>query len=231
MNILLIDDHFFARDGLTTLLVRLIPELTIYEAKSVEAGFEIAETTPLNLVFLDIQLQPGMNGKEGLKLFRAQYPNLGVVMFSGEDHRETVFECLQAGAIGFIPKSMARQEFVNALRDILSGRLYLPLSVLKTSSEVEHLPASIRDSSKQGQSTVAANLGLTPREHQVVGWLVQGKSNKEIARRLGIQEQTVRNHLRPIFLKFGVVRRTELMVKVFQLGMIFPPPDIGNPGQ
>jgi DNA-binding NarL/FixJ family response regulator len=230
MNILLIDDHFFAREGLTALLTELVPNLAVIEAQTVEAGLEIARINPLNLVFLDIQL-PGMGGREGLRLFRAQFPDLGVVMFSGEDRREAVFECLQAGAIGFIPKSMARPEFIDALQGILSGKPYLPSSVLRRSADSGNLPKPAAEKSIPDQKTSASELGLTPREHQVVGWLVQGKSNKEIARRLGIQEQTVRNHLRPIFLKFGVVRRTELMVKVFQLGMIFPPPDIGNPGQ
>jgi DNA-binding CsgD family transcriptional regulator len=71
-------------------------------------------------------------------------------------------------------------------------------------------------------------VGLTPREFEVLGWLVQGKSNKEIARNLGIEEQTVKNHLRPIFQKFGVARRAELLVRVFELGMVFGRPSIGN---
>jgi DNA-binding CsgD family transcriptional regulator len=73
-----------------------------------------------------------------------------------------------------------------------------------------------------------ASLGLTPREFEVLGWLVQGKCNKEIARKLGIEEQTVKNHLRPIFQKFGVVRRAELLVKVFEKGIVFGGPGIGN---
>jgi len=58
--------------------------------------------------------------------------------------------------------------------------------------------------------------------------LVQGKSNKQIARQLGIEEQTVRNHLRPVFIKFGVAKRAELLVKVFELGIVFGRPEIGN---
>jgi len=69
---------------------------------------------------------------------------------------------------------------------------------------------------------------LTPREFEVLGWLVQGKCNKEIARKLGMEEQTVKNHLRPIFQKFAVTKRTELLVKVFEKGMVFGKPDVGN---
>jgi DNA-binding CsgD family transcriptional regulator len=76
--------------------------------------------------------------------------------------------------------------------------------------------------------TDPADLGLTPREFEVLAWLVQGQCNKEIARRLMIEEQTVKNHLRPIFQKFGVVRRTQLLTKVFEKGIVFGCPEVGN---
>ena len=69
---------------------------------------------------------------------------------------------------------------------------------------------------------------MTPREFEVLSWLVQGKCNKEIARQLSIEEQTVRNHLRPVFQKFGVARRAELLVKVFEMGIVFGKPGVGN---
>ncbi|WP_156303038.1 response regulator transcription factor, partial [Methylogaea oryzae] len=71
-------------------------------------------------------------------------------------------------------------------------------------------------------------LGLTPREFEVLRWLVQGKGNKDIAKRLGVSEQTVKNHLRPIFHKFGVARRAELVVKVFERGIVLGAPEVGN---
>ncbi|MGZ5008604.1 MAG: response regulator [Methylobacter sp.] len=227
MNILLIDDHFCAREGVACLLKQIFPELQVFEADSFDVGLAIARDKQLNLVLLDIQL-PGKDGLTGLAELRQEFPNLCVTMFSGLDDRELVFEALRLGAMGFIAKTVSRQAFVEALRDVLSGKVYLPTSVVG--------PQAMRESSLSEKTADVgirpvsdpADLGLTPREFEVLGWLVQGLCNKEIARKLGIEEQTVKNHLRPIFQKFAVARRTELLVKVFEKGIVFGRPEIGN---
>ncbi|MGZ4992045.1 MAG: LuxR C-terminal-related transcriptional regulator [Methylobacter sp.] len=198
--------------------------MQVFEAENFDEGLAIARGTPLNLVLLDIQL-PGKDGLAGVAELRKEFPNLCVAMFSGLDDRELVFEALRLGAMGFIVKSVSRQAFVEALRDVLSGRVYLPPSVVG--------PQAVGLSEETGSAGIRpvsdpADLGLTPREFEVLGWLVQGLCNKEIARKLGIEEQTVKNHLRPIFQKFAVARRTELLVKVFEKGIVFGRPEIGN---
>lgn len=227
MNILLIDDHFCAREGVACLLKQIFPELQVFEAESFDEGLAIARNTPLNLVLLDIQL-PGKDGLTGLAELRSEFPSLCVTMFSGLDDRELVFEALRLGAMGFIVKSVSRQAFAEALRDVLSGRVYLPVSVVgsQTVREIDLSGATVGVGIRPVSDP--ASLGLTPREFEVLGWLVQGMCNKEIARKLGIEEQTVKNHLRPIFQKFAVVRRTELLVKVFEQGIVFGRPEVGN---
>ena len=219
MNILLIGDHFCAREGVACLLKQIIPELQVFEAENFDEGLLLARQTPLNLLLLDVQL-PGKDGLAGLVELKAAFPDLCVVMFSGLDDRELVFEA----AMGFIVKTVSRQAFVEALRDVLSGKVYLPASAVG--------PQSATGSHPPGESihklTDPASLGLTPREFAVLSWLVQGKCNKVIARELGIEEQTVRNHLRPVFQKFGVARRAELLVKVFERGIVFGKPGVGN---
>ncbi len=206
------------------MLKQIFSELRVFEAESFDEGLAIVRSTPLNLVLLDIQL-PGKDGLRGLAELRSEFPNLCVTMFSGLDDRELVFEALRLGAMGFIVKSVSRQAFVEALRDVLSGRVYLPTSVVGPQAvglSGAAVGAGIRPVSDP------ASLGLTPREFEVLGWLVQGLCNKEIARKLGIEEQTVKNHLRPIFQKFAVARRTELLVKVFEMGIVFGRPEVGN---
>ncbi|MEQ1530299.1 MAG: response regulator transcription factor [Methylococcales bacterium] len=227
MNVLLIDDHFCAREGVACLLKQIFPELQIFEAEGFDEGLVLVRTTPLNLVLLDIQLQ-GKSGLDGLEELRREFPNLCVVMFSGLDDRELVFEALRLGAMGFIAKTAPRHVFAEALRDVLSGRVYLPASVV--GRQVLHESDPLDDAGVMGMRPVSdpAGLGLTPREFEVLGWLVQGKCNKEIARQLVIEEQTVKNHLRPIFQKFGVARRAELLVKVFEKGIVFGKPEVGN---
>lgn len=224
MNVLLIDDHFCAREGVACLLKQIIPELQVFEADNFDDGLLLARDTPLNLVLLDVQL-PGKDGLAGLVELKEAFPDLCVVMFSGLDDRELVFEALRLGAMGFIVKTVSRQAFVEALRDVLSGKVYLPASAVGPQPV---LPPAKDVISEIRPISDPASLGLTPREFEVLRWLVQGKCNKVIARELGIEEQTVRNHLRPIFQKFGVARRSELLVKVFEQGIVFGKPGVGN---
>lgn len=222
VNILLIDDHFCAREGVACLLKQIYPDVQVFEAESFAAGLAVARARPLNLVLLDLQL-PDCSGLEGLAQLKADFPELCVVMFSGVGDRDLVFQALKAGAMGFVVKSISRQGFVEALRDLLSGKIYLPTTV------TADVPAGDGQTAN-GLATVTdpASLGLTPREFDILRWIARGYSNKQIALQLAIQEQTVRNHLRPIFLKFGVTRRTELLVKLFVRGIVFGKPGVGN---
>ncbi len=228
MNILIIDDHFCAREGIALLLGQIFQDIEVFDAQNIDEGLAIARSNPLNLVLLDVQL-PGKDGLTGLRELRLEFPCLCVVMFSGLEDQELVFESLRLGAMGFIPKTVSRYEFIEALRDVLSGHPYLPASAIgigtvktKDSNAQAGISASFRPVSNP------QDLGLTPREFEVLRWLVQGKCNKEIARRLEIEEQTVKNHLRPIFQKFGVARRAELVVKAYERGIVFGMPEVGS---
>lgn len=223
MNILLIDDHFCAREGVSCLLKQIFPSLQVFEAETLEQGLSIASSTPLNLVLLDYQF-PDTNGLECLRRLREEFRDLCVVMFSGVNDRQLVFDALRLGAMGFICKSVSRQAFTEALRDVLSGKVYLPAPVMGLAS------APLTAISTSGTRAVSdpAELGLTVREFEILRWLVHGLSNKQIAKRLGIQEQTVRNHLRPTYQKFGVTRRTELLLTLFERGIVFGVPEVGN---
>ncbi|WP_036276736.1 response regulator [Methylomonas sp. 11b] len=224
MNILLIDDHFCAREGVACLLKQIIPELQVFEAESFDEGLALAKQTLLNLVMLDVQL-PGKDGLSGLVEMKEAFPDLCVVMFSGLDDRELVFQALRLGAMGFIVKTVSRQVFVDALRDVLAGKVYLPASAV---GQQRATSLDVGSVTEIPEVTDSASLGLTPREFEVLTWLVQGIGNKQIARQLGIEEQTVRNHLRPIYQKFRVAKRTELLVKVFERGIVFGKPGVGN---
>ncbi|WP_347989008.1 response regulator transcription factor [Methylomonas sp. AM2-LC] len=217
MNILLIDDHFCSRAGVAGLLQQMFPETRVFEADDVLQGLNIARASLLNLVFLDVNL-PDQDGLVGLKIFRNEFPKLSVIMFSAMDHQSMVYECLRLGAMGFITKNLSRQDFIQALLDVLSGKVYLPSSVT-SAKRLNNAGLELRP------VTDAETLGLTPREFLVLSLLVQGLCNKDIARLMGICEQTVKNHLRILFLKFSVTRRVELLVKLFEMGVV-----IGKPG-
>lgn len=224
MNLLLIDDHFCAREGVACLLKQIIPQLNVFEAESFDDGLVLAKQTPLNLVMLDVQL-PGKDGLAGLAEMKEAFPDLCVVMFSGVDDSELVFQALRLGAMGFIVKSVSRQAFVDALRDVLAGKVYLPASAVGPRPVGGWQALTVTDVPKVSDPV---SLGLTPKQFEVLTWLVQGIGNKQIARHLGVGDQNVRNHLRVIYQKFGVAKRTELLVKVFERGIVFGKPGVGN---
>jgi DNA-binding NarL/FixJ family response regulator len=228
MNILLVDDHFSSREGVAFLLEHLFPDIHVFHAENCEQALDAARGNPLNLVLLDIDL-PGRNGLEALIALKSEFESLCVVMFSGLEDRNLVFEALRRGAMGFIPKKASRQDFVRALKDVVSGKPYLPAFAVDSGAFAmprgmtpTHPPAPV------GACAKPEDLGLTPREYDVLRWVVQGMSNKEIARQMGIEEQTVKNHMRPIFGKFGVSKRAELIVKVFKWGIALGAPGVGN---
>src|SRR5690348_15047584 len=129
MRVLLIDDHALFREGVALLLRPLVEPLETWEAGSCEEAFALIETRGLpDLVLLDLGL-PGMSGLEGLRAFRDQCPVLPVVALSSQDDRDTVLQALDAGAMGFIPKSSTSSILVGALRLVLAKGIYLPPSV------------------------------------------------------------------------------------------------------
>lgn len=234
MNILLVDDHAITRDGTALLLEQAFPAVQVLHADDGEKAIAIARRTPLNLVLLDIDFS-GHGSHEGVAVLlelKRLFESLCVVMFSGIDNdRELVFDVLRKGAMGFIPKRLSRLEFVEALRDVVSGRPYLPVSAIGPGAAVPREDAATVSQQPYREKTDPRDLGLTPREFEVLRWVVHGKSNKEIAKNLGIETQTVKNHLRPIFSRFNVTKRTELIVAVFRQGIVPGTPEVGNPGK
>ena len=176
MNILLIDDHFCAREGVACLLKQIYPDVQVFEAESFKAGLAIAREQTLNLVLLDLQL-PDCNGLDGLAELKLEFPDLCVVMFSGVEDREVVFQALKLGAMGFVVKTVSRQVFVEALRDVLSGKVYLPATMVgkpPASADIDDAAPGLQP------ATSPASLGLTPREFEILRWIACGHTNKSI---------------------------------------------------
>ena len=207
MKILVADDHALFRDGLRYLLGQLGEPVEVLEAKDGAAALELAGAHPeLELVLLDLGM-PGVDGLAGLRLLRARSPAVPVVILSGSEEPADVRQALDAGALGFIPKSSTSQVMLSALRLVLSGGMYLPPSYLERAQSVRvPLAASSLDS-----------LGLTPRQLDVLRLLGQGHSNKEIARVLQLAEGTVKLHISAILRALGVDNRTRAVVAAARL--------------
>lgn len=191
MQILIADDHDLLRDTLVAFLQGA--EIDVATAADLKQAVDVYQKRgPFDLVLLDYNM-PGMNRLDGLKKMLSQSPSPLVALISGEAPRAVVQEAIAAGAIGFLPKTMPAKSLVNAVRFMAAGEQFVPLELL-TPTE------------KSGHPLVQ---NLTKRELEALQGLTNGKSNKEIARDLGLSEPTVKLHVKNLYRKIGAANRTQ----------------------
>lgn len=218
MKILVVDDHPLIREALKQILGNLDTGIQVLEAASADDALAISESNPnLTLILLDLGL-PGKDGMEALPLLRERLPHVPVVVFSANDVPDVVRRAIDAGAMGFIPKTSSNSLLINALRFVLAGGVYLPLEVLRQSTgSTDPLPAAA-----PGQAYNCRDLGLTERQAQVLALLVQGMSNKMLCRELGLAEGTVKVHVAAVLKALRVANRTQAVLAVSRLGIKLP---------
>lgn len=203
LRILFADDHALIREGLRPFLLQLDPETDIREASSLEEGLELfTSDAPPHLALLDLNM-PGMDGIAGIKKTKTHFPDARVVILSGYYDNRVVKSAIDGGAHGFIPKIAFGKTMVSALSLVLAGETYVPTTMLRNEPQ-EVLP----------EADGALNLDgpwnkVTAREAEILRLVVQGKSNKEIGRLLGLNEVTVKGHLRNAYRKIGAGNRAD----------------------
>lgn len=210
MQILVADDHALIREALRHLLQELDSNTTVIEAVDGESARNyIAAHPQLDLALLDLKL-PGVNGLDLLADLRRGYPELPIVVLSGTEDAATMRAVLDRGAMGFIPKSSSNRVMLGALQLVLAGGRYLPPQLF---SAVAAASGSVVD------------LKLTDRQRDVLRLVVQGQSNKQICRELGLAEPTVKIHVTAILRALQVTSRAQAIVAVNRLGLHLDAPD------
>ena len=214
MNILLVDDHALFRSGLKFLLQQLDTGLVLDEAGNCAQALERAAARRYDLVLLDLNM-PGVSHLDALAALRDAVPDAPVVVLSGEADPNVVRAAIERGAMGFIPKSATPEVLIEALRLVLAHGVYLPLEVLTMSAPAAQ-PAAAAPASGDG---AALQPGLTPRQLEVLRYVIQGKPNKVIARELNLSEGTVKTHLSSVLRAFGAHNRTEAVYAAAKQGL------------
>ena len=214
MKILVVDDHVLIRQAMHGMLKKLRRDALVLEACSSEKAMDlIAEHPDLDLILLDLSL-PDRDGFAVLADLRERIPSTAVVVVSAVHDPGNVRKALDLGALGYIPKSAQGDVILGALRLVLSGGIYVPPEILTRSAT----PAAI-DKYQFGRMSEASDyLGLTDRQLEVLGLMMEGKSNKTICRILDLAEPTVKNHVTAILKTLNVSNRTEAVVAANSLG-------------
>jgi DNA-binding NarL/FixJ family response regulator len=218
VKILVIDDHELIREGLRPVLEQLGTDdapAVVLEAPNYDRALELALAHPdLDLVLLDFRM-PNVTGFAALVDFQERHPDIPVVMMSGDDDPALVREAFDCGALGFIPKSSPTAVILSALRLVLSGGTYLPREIMAA-----HPPPEERASaSKRHSGDPAAQLGLTPRQTDVLWLVLEGKPNKVICRELGLAEGTVKNHVAAVLKALDATNRVQALIAAAKRGI------------
>lgn len=202
---LIADDHGLYRMGLKLLLEDRLGFGNVIEAGGFDEALDrLADTPAIKLALFDLSM-PGMGGPASLAVVRQSYPDLRVAVISGQEDRANVDASLAHGLAGFIPKSLSDEKIVSAIREVMAGKTYVPVvTAAKSASPAQRTPEP---------TSLAQMEGLTPRQRDVLGGIVRGLANKEIARELDIAEGTVKIHLAALFSHFDVRNRTELATR------------------
>src|ERR1700744_1456374 len=218
LKVLVIDDHPLVQEGVSAALESLADQVTVMAAREAEQGLSLAADHPdLDLVLLDLAL-PGMSGFNLIGKLHERLPSLPVVVLSALEEPENVRHAINAGAMGFVPKSAATRVLIDVLQQVLEGNVTVPLALQSSGPPISHaLPGASADSVAANEPDVAL---LTLRQLEVLSRVCQGKTNKQIATELGLSEKTVKAHVTAIFKVLGVVNRTQASPAPRRVGMM-----------
>lgn len=206
MKILLVDDHPMFREGVASVLRSGGEAPQVLQAADGQDALRLLdEHVDVDAVLLDLRME-GMAGLATLAQLQRHHPALPSLVLSSSEDPEDVRRALRAGARGYCPKSARPAALLAALRLVMAGEIYVPpfMALADEAPSPEPVDAS----------------GLTPRQREVLEELGRGKSNKEIAHALGMQEKTVKGHVSAIFRCLGVVHRLQAVEAARSAGLI-----------
>ena len=219
ISILLVDDDAQFRQGVRTLIDFCNAKgghtfTVVGEAISGTQATTLIQQKQPHLVLLDVELSNGhLDGLNTLAQLQKDAHHPKVLMMSERQDDHVIFKCMQGGAFGYVSKSHIATQLYDAITTVLSNQIYLAPNSVTSFFRIFHFHA--------GRSLRACpSVHLSPREHEVLSFLVEGSSNQAIAKALYISVATVKAHLTSIFEKLSVKSRTQAIVAALKLGLV-----------
>lgn len=218
IRVAIIDDHPMVREGLRAFL-SLAPDLEIVgEADSAAGAIALAERTAIDVMLIDLVLPGELDGIRAIKEIGRRRPAVRVLALTSFIDHQRMVGAIEAGAIGYLQKSVGPDDLLGAIRQAARGRTVLEPAALKALragwTEGAGIGGAVAGS---GQTALEP---LTPREQEVLAALARGLSNKEIAAELAIAEGTVKVHVSRILAKLGVLDRTQAVLAAMRLRLV-----------
>ena len=208
-SILLIDDHPMLRNGVKQLIHTVNYFEIVGETGSGIEGIKLAEELDPDIILLDINIHD-VNGLDILRVLREKNISSRIIMFTVSNAKEDIITALKMGADGYLLKDMEPEDFIKALQDISIGKVIMD-------DAISHIILNYMRHGDEPTTKPIHDVNLlTPREHEIFDLLVQGLSNKLIAKDLDIVESTVKVHIKSIFKKLNFKSRMEMTVWYLQ---------------
>jgi DNA-binding NarL/FixJ family response regulator len=212
IRILIADDHAVVREGTRQILAQEPDMDVVAEAADGAEAIRLAGAVKPDVAIIDIAM-PGVDGIEATKQIKARYPAVVVLILSAYDDDQFVFSLLEAGAAGYLLKSVRGRELVDAVRQVYAGESVLHPSIARKVLN-RFVPAPGKASVKKPPDM------LSDREIEVLKLATRGSSNQQIADELCLSLRTVQAHLGHIFNKLQVSSRTEAVVRALKEGWV-----------
>lgn len=228
MKALLVDDHPLILLALQTVIQRLGSDVEVLSVQSARAAREACAADPtFDLVLLDLQLGDA-DGFDFLVELRNAHPSMPVVVLSASDSNDHVTKAIYLGAMGFIPKRAGKDVLFGALQLVLSGGVYVPPMTMRSLAPNRPVPSSgdagwrailetMPGASATKPHSIVQSPAFTPRQKEVLALLLQGQSNKLIARALNLSVETIKDHVAAVLRTLNVSSRTQAVLAVSQM--------------
>ena len=206
IKVVIVDDHTIFRQGLRRLLEAYEEIEVVGEAGSGEQAISQTERLSPDIVLMDIKM-PGMDGIEAIEHIKSEHPQTEIVVLSMYEDAEYIIRAIRAGASSYVQKSTTTERLIETMKETRRGNK--PLVHLAIDSDL-----------LKGFSPTSLGRGLTEQERQVLQLMVDGSSNKQIAHRLFVSEQTVKGYVHNILRKMGASDRTQAVAIALREGLV-----------
>lgn len=219
ISILLVDDHEVVRSGLKTLL-DLQPDLNVIgEAKDGNEAYDQAIQLKPSIIIMDITM-PVCDGLEATRKIKTDWPDAIILALTVHDDKQYFLEMLSAGAAGYLTKSSAPTELVQAIRTVAKGHTFLQPALARwLLDDYQKMAGQPRVQSPDFEESVGIEV-LSDREREVLEMVANGMNSPEIGQRLGLSPKTISRHRERIMAKLNMHSRTELVKFAIRCGLV-----------
>lgn len=219
MKLLIVDDHPMFRQGLRDVLETDPRMKVVGQAADGEVAIELAQQLLPDVILMDINL-PTINGLQVTRQIKSRLPEIKVIIITGYDDAEQVVHALRAGASAYCPKDITPEALIDTVFEVYAGRYIVDGKKMSYDEVIYWIEQKVGRAGALTSESEDLFVPLSPREMEILEHVTRGQSNKEIAYKLGISHQTVKNHMTAILRKLRVDDRTQAAVYALSRGWV-----------